>query len=131
MTKAELKYEALEILGTETPIEIKLDPKKIEFLILYKHGLIQYMSPRQFSWIIGVHEDTIHKKIENKVYPYHLFFTKVLGGGCYRIHVSRVSAIMSGKGTPGDTRKTKRQIIGERKDVTCPPMTAVSKDTLK
>lgn len=116
MNWTERKHKIAEVLKTETPIEIELDPKKVEFLILYRYGLIQYLSPRQFSWIIGVHEDTVYKKIENKVYPYHIFFRKTLGDGPYRIHITRLTAIMSGESAAGNTRK-KRQFIGERKDV--------------
>lgn len=131
MTRTERKHKVAEILKIDTPIEIELDPKKVEFLILYKHGLVQYLSPRQFSWIIGVHEDTVYKKIENKVYPYHIFFKKALGGG-YRMHASHVASLMSGKRElAGDTRNKKRRSWDSKKDVAVLPMSAVSKNTIK
>lgn len=125
MTKTDRKYKVAEILQTDTPIKIELDPEKIEFLILYKYGLVQYMSPKQFSWIAGVHKDTIYKKIEGRVYPYHLFFTKGLGKGPYRMHISRVSSLMTEEVATGDTQKSenkKGQSIGKEKTVAHLPM---------
>jgi len=115
MTKDDSKHRLDLLLDDEKPtidllVNLGFDlnelKAELKFRLLYKKGLIFYLSPQEFSWITGISKDMIYDKIQDE----YSFFKKPNGYGRYRCHVSWVGFYMSGKSLPRDarTKKSKR-----------------------
>ena len=85
---------------------------QVEFLMLYKQGLVQYLSPGQFAWVTGISTKEVYRNIKSGIWP----FRKPVGSGRFKIHISHVSAIMAGSPSqtgspPGDAQNRKRSSV--------------------
>lgn len=64
-----------------------------------------YLSVKEFIEITGIPKSVIYKNIRNGTYPFYF----PVGSKRYRIHVSHISSIMSGRGPAQGMPETEKE----------------------